>query len=109
MAPVAALGRLNGAGRAMGLASGLDGITADFGMTGANGVTLRYSRTENPPVGQWTTVTAPITAGSLTLTNGQPATEAQIRSVLANVQATNIRTEYFSNGETIAFGNIRCN
>ena len=181
-ASVVAMGRLNGAGRAMGFATGIDGITAVFGDTsafswssmagsdgepgvlvfsdntantswvnlgqaftgdqssqyggtlsydvniiytqtgeyiaptyrvvelvGANGVTLRYSGTENPPVGQWTTVSAPITAGSLTLTNGQPATEAQIRSVLANVQATNIRTEYFSNGETIAFDNIRFN
>jgi len=78
-------------------------------LVGANGVTLRYSGTENPPVGQWTTVSAPITAGSLTLTNGQPASEAQIRAVLANVQSTNIRTEYFSNGETIAFDNIRFN
>jgi Flp pilus assembly pilin Flp len=76
-------------------------------LVGANGTTLTYSGTENPPVGQWTSVSAPITEGSLRLSNGQPASEAQIRAVLANVQATNIRTEYFSNGETIAFDNIR--
>lgn len=76
---------------------------------GAKGATLTCAGTTNPPVGSRTSVTPPSTQGALRLTNGQVASKAQIRAVPANVQSTNIRTEYFSNGEQIAFDTTRFN
>jgi hypothetical protein len=74
---------------------------------GTNGTVLRYSPPDTPPVGQWSTVSASLTQGSLRLSNGTVATEAQIRSVLADVETTSVRVEYVNGGESIAFDNFR--
>lgn len=78
-------------------------------LSGANGLTLTYAPPENPPTGQWSTLSIPLSSGSLRLSNGTVASEAQIRSVLENVQRTAIRLEYVNGGEQIAFDNIRFN
>jgi hypothetical protein len=74
---------------------------------GTNGTVLRYSPPNTPTVGEWSNVSAALSQGSLRLSNGTVATEAQIRSVLADVDSTSVRVEYVNGGESIAFDNFR--
>ena len=79
----------------------------DVEIVGANGTMLTYSANFTAQVGSWSTLQTPLTQGSLRLANGQLATEAQIRDVLANVTTTRIRVDHVNGNDTTAFDNIR--
>lgn len=78
-------------------------------LTGADGTVLQYSDPTLPAQNQWTNYSAELTAGNWIKTNGQPATEADLRGVLANVATSEMRVEYINGSETIGVDNVQFN
>ena len=78
-------------------------------LTGANGTVLQYSDATLPERNQWTNYSADLTAGNWVKRNGQAATEAELRAVLADIQSSEMRVEYINGGEQIGVDNVQFN
>lgn len=74
-------------------------------MTGTNGLRLTWSDPVLPVTGDWTHYSAPLASGAWH--NGpHMATEADIRSVLADIEALELRVEYVDGNEQIGLDNV---
>ena len=81
----------------------------DVSLTGG-GLTITKSTAENPANGGWTSYSVPVDASAvwrINDLNGVQATEAQMRSILQNLTALQIRAEYQSGPDTGLLDNVR--
>lgn len=74
---------------------------------GANGLVLTHSNNTPPGKGSWTNYTAELSEGSWQTKSGATATEAQIRSVLDDLESSQMRLEQIYGDEVVGVDNVQ--